>query len=176
MLSNIVSNAFNESAISCKLLSVLKLADVTSVQKKSRLEKYNYQPGSFERCIYKQISEYFGTVFSKFQWGFQKGYSTQDCLLTMVENYKKALDQGNEYGSLLTDLSKVFDCLQHDVIVAKLHVYSFSIESLKLINSYLTERTQRVKGNDQFSPWLDIVVGVPQGLYWVEICFFFVMT
>ena len=94
----------------------------------------------------------------------------------MVENYKKALDQGNEYGSLLTDLSKVFDCLQHDVIVAKLHVYSFSIESLKLINSYLTERTQRVKGNDQFSPWLDIVVGVPQGLYWVEICFFFVMT
>ena len=114
----------------------------------------------------------------------KKSTSTQDCLLTMAENYKKALDQGNEYGSLLTDLSKVFDCLQHDVIVAKLHAYSFSIESLKLINSYLTERKQRVKGNDQFSSWLDIVVGVPQGLYWdrfcslyfFEICFFFVMT
>ena len=81
----------------------------------------------------------------------------------MVENCKKALDQGNEYGALLTDLSKAFDCFPHDLIVAKLHAYGFSIESLKLINSYLTERKQRVKVNDQFSSWLDIVVGVQQG-------------
>ena len=45
----------------------------------------------------------------------------------------------------------------------KLHAYGFPIESLKLINSYLTECKQRVKMNDQFSLWLDIVVGVPQG-------------
>ena len=47
------------------------------------------------------------------------------------------LDQGNEYGALITDLSKAFDCLPYDLIVAKLHAYGFSIESLKLINSYL---------------------------------------
>ena len=76
---------------------------------------------------------------------------------------QKALDQGNEYGALVTDLSKALDCLPHDLIVAKLHAYGFSIESLKLLNSYLTERMQRVKMNDQFSSWLDIVVGVPQG-------------
>ena len=82
----------------------------------------------------------------------------------MVENCKKTLDQGNEYGALLTDLSKAFDFLPHDLIVAKLHAYGFSIDSLKLINNnYLTERKQRVKINDQFSSWLDIVVGVPQG-------------
>ena len=81
----------------------------------------------------------------------------------MVENSKITLDQGNEYGALLTDLSKAFDCLPHDLIVAKLHAYGFSIESLKLINSYLTERKQRVKMNDQFSSWLDIIVGVPRG-------------
>ena len=81
----------------------------------------------------------------------------------MVENCKKALNQGNEYDALLTDLSKAFECLQHDLIVAKLHAYGFSIESLKLINSYLNERKQRVKMNYQFSSWLDIVVGVPQG-------------
>ena len=134
--------------------------------------------------MHRQISEYFETVLSKFQCGFRKGYSTQDCLLAMVENCKKALDQGNEYGALLTDLSKAFDCLPHDLIVAKLHAYGFSIESLKLINSYLTERKQRVKMNDQFSSWLDIVVGVPQDLYWdrfclmyfYSICFFFAMT
>ena len=68
----------------------------------------------FERCMHRQISEYFETVLSKFQCGFRKGYSTQDCLLAMVENCKKALDQGNEYGALLTDLSKAFDRLPHD--------------------------------------------------------------
>ena len=193
LFSIFVSNAFNESVISGKFLSVLKLADVKPVhKKKSRLEKTYYGPVSllpniskvFQRCVHKQISEFFETVLSKFQCGFRKGYSNQDCLLAMVENCKKALDQRNEYVALLTDLSKAFDCLPHDLIVAKLHAYGFSTESLKLINSYLTERKQRVKMNDQFSSWLDIAVGVSQGsilgplllIYFYEICFFFVMT
>ena len=167
-----VSNTFNESVISGKFLSVLKLTYVKPVhKKKSSLEKTNYRPVSllpniskvFERCMHKQISEYFKTVLSKFQCGFRKGYSTQDCLLAMVVNCRKALDQWIEYGALLTDLSKAFDCLPHDLIVAKLHAYGFSTESLRLIKSYLTERKQRVKMNDQFSSWLDIAVGVPQG-------------
>ena len=173
LFSIFASNAFNEFVVSCKFLFVLKLADVKPVHKKaSRLEKTNYRPVSllpnisknFERCMHRQISEYFETVSSKFQCGFRKGYNTQDCILAMVENCKKTLDQGNEYGALLTDLSKAFDFLPHDLIVAKLHAYGFSIDSLKLINNnYLTERKQRVKINDQFSSWLDIVVGVPQG-------------
>ena len=100
LFSIFVSNASNESVISCKFLSVLKLADVKPAhKKKSRLEKTNYQPVSllpniskvFERCMHRQISEYFETVLSKFQCGFRKGYSTQDCLLAMVENCKKSI-------------------------------------------------------------------------------------
>ena len=79
----------------------------------------------------------------------------------MVENCKKALDQENKYGALLTDLSKAFDCLPHNLMVVKLNAYGFLIELLKLIKSYLTERKQRIKMNDQFDSWLDIVVGVP---------------
>ena len=79
----------------------------------------------------------------------------------MVENCKKALDQENKYGALLTDLSKAFDCLPHNLMVVKLNAYGFLIELLKLIKSYLTERKQRIKMNDQFGSWLDIVVGVP---------------
>ena len=86
-----------------------------------------------DACISK--FQNFLKLCSKFQCSFRKGYSAQDCLLAMVENCKKALDQGNEYGALLTDLSKAFDCLLHDLIVAKLHAYGFSTESLKLINS-----------------------------------------
>ena len=73
--------------------------------------------------MHRQISEYFETLFSKFQCGFRKGYGTQDCLLAMVVHFKKALDQGKEYGALLTDLFKAFDCLSHDLIVVKLHKY-----------------------------------------------------
>ena len=81
----------------------------------------------------------------------------------MVVNSIKVLDKGKEYGALLTDLSKAFDCLAHDLIVAKPHGYGFLIESLKLINSFLTERRQRVESNAHFSSWVDIVFGVPQG-------------
>ena len=80
--------------------------------------------------MYRQISEY---VLSKFQCAFRKGYSTQDCVLSMVGNCKKASDQGNEYSPLLTDFSKAFDCLPHGLIVQKFHAYRFSTESLKVI-------------------------------------------
>ena len=169
LISIFVSNAFNESVISCKFQSVLKLADLNqSIRKNQGLKKLTIKQTVYyltiqKRCMHRQNAEYFEAVSSRFQCGFRKGYSTQDCLLAMVENCKKALDQGNEYGALLTDLSKAFDCLSHDLIVAKLHAYCFLTESLKLINSYLTKRKQRVKMNDQFCSWLDIVVGVPQG-------------
>ena len=123
LFSIFVSNAFKESIISGKFLSVLKLADVKlNHKKKSRLEKTNYRPVS----LLPNISKAF--VLSKFQCGFRKGFSTHDCLLAMVENSKNALDQENKYGALLTDLSKAFDCLPHDLIVAKLQAHGFSIE------------------------------------------------
>ena len=58
----------------------------------------------------------------------------------MIENFKKSLDQGCEYAALLTDLSKAFDCLPHDLIIAKLHAYGFDKRSLRLMHSYLTDK------------------------------------
>ena len=158
---------------------LLKPTDITAVHKKIKLDKSNYRQVSvlpnisklFERCMHRQISEYFQTIFSKFHCGFRKGYGTQDCLLAMVVNSKKTLDLRKEYGALLTDLSKAFDCIPHDLIVAKLHAYDFSIESLKLINSYLTERKQRAKITDQFSSWMYVLCGVPQGSIVVPLLF-----
>ena len=68
-----------------------------------------------------------------------------------------------EYDTLLTDLSIAFDCLPHDLIVAKFPAHGFPIESLKLINSYLTESKQWVKINDQFSSWMDFLFDVLHG-------------
>ena len=81
----------------------------------------------------------------------------------MLEKWKSAVDKGKSFGALLTDLSKAFDCLSRELLLAKLHAYGFSIAALRLIHSYLTYRRQRTKINVSFSSWEEIVFGVPQG-------------
>ena len=81
----------------------------------------------------------------------------------MLESIKNALDKGLCTGILLTDLSKAFDCISHDLLIAKLHAYGFSKTSLNLISNYLGNRIQRTKIGDKFSTWHKIIHGVPQG-------------
>ena len=66
-------------------------------------------------------------------------------------------------GALLTDLSKAFDCLGHELLIAKLNVYGFSLTALKLVRNYLSNRKQRTKINSTYSSLLEIIFGVPQG-------------
>ena len=61
------------------------------------------------------------------------------------------------------DLSKAFYCIQHDLLLAKLHAYGFSREALSLVNSFLENRHQRVKINGSFSTYKQQSLGVPQG-------------
>ena len=60
------------------------------------------------------------------------------------------------------DLSKAFDRLKHDLLLAKLHAYGFSKKALKLIPNYLRNRCHRTKINKAFSTWQDLLQGVPQ--------------
>ena len=113
--------------------------------------------------MFKQISEYFEPILSKFQWGFRKGYSAQHCLLAMIEKWKSAVDNKKTFGALLTDLYKAFDCLNHDLLLAKLNAYGFSLPALRMIQGYLSNRKQRTKINSDFSSWEEILFGVPQG-------------
>ena len=83
--------------------------------------------------------------FSKFQCGFRKGYSTQQCLLALIEKWKSEVDKGKSFGALLPDLSKAFDSLPHELVIAKLHSYGFSQNALRLIHGYLSNRRQRIK-------------------------------
>ena len=97
------------------------------------------------------------------QCGFQKGFKAQHCLLVLVEKCCEVLDKRGYAGILLTDLSKAFDCINHELLIAKLHAYGFSLESLKSIQSYLSNKIQRVKINSSFSEYSNVKSGVPQG-------------
>ena len=111
----------------------------------------------------KQLSVYFEEILSKFQCGFRKGFSTQHCLLLMLEKWKRAVDNNKVFGALLTDLSKAFDCMSHDLLTAKLNVYGLSLSTLKLVHSYLQNCKQNTKIGSSFHLWEEIVSGVPQG-------------
>ena len=101
--------------------------------------------------MYDQIATYFERIFSSYQCGFRNGYSSQQCLLAITEKWKKIVDTEGVFGVRLTDLSKAFDCIPHDFLIAKLEAYGFHIDALKLIHDCLSNRKQRVKVNDAYS-------------------------
>ena len=71
----------------------------------------------------------------------------------MIEKWKESVDSGRVFGALMTDLSKIFDCLHHELLIAKLDAYGFDIKSVKLIKQYLSRRKQRVKVDNAYSSW-----------------------
>ena len=81
----------------------------------------------------------------------------------MLEIWKEATDNNKAFGALLTDLSKAFDCLSHDLLIAKLHAYGIDIDSLNILQDYLSNRKQRTKVDSFYSSWKAILSGVPQG-------------
>ena len=162
---------FNNSLSCSTFPTAMKYAEVTPIHKKDdKTDKENYRPISilpnlskvYERLMYNQIYPYFQTIFSKFQCGFRKGFNTQHCLLAMVEKWRKTLDGGGETGAVLTDLSKAFDCIDHNLLIAKLNAYGFDKQSINFIYSYLTKRKQRTKVDSAVSSWEILFSGVPQ--------------
>ena len=57
------------------------------------------------------MSPFFNNIFSKYQCGFRKSFSSQQCLVVMLEKWKKSVNNGKVFGTLLTDLLKAFNCL-----------------------------------------------------------------
>ena len=150
----------------------LKNANISPVYKeKDSHDKSNYRSVSilpllskpFERILYEQIHSHTKDILSKSQRVFRKRFSSQYSLLAMFEKWKRVLDNGGSCGALLVDLSKAFDCIVRDLLVAKLSAFVFNYNSLKLINSFLTGRKFRTKIGFSYSPYLDLLVGAPQG-------------
>ena len=108
------------------------------------------------------MSEYFESFLSKYQYGFRKGFSTQQCLLSMLEKWKYAIDNRKMFGALLTNLSKVFNCRSHDLLIARLNTYGLSLAALGLVQNDLSNCKQRIKINSDFSSWEELLFGVPQ--------------
>ena len=95
--------------------------------------------------------------------GIGKGFNTQYALKLMIEKWKISLDNHWFAAGILMDLSNAFGTINHQLLIAKLYAYGFTIDALDLILDYLTNRCQRTKINTSLSTWAELLSGVPQG-------------
>jgi len=140
-----LTHCINTSINDCVFPKELKAATVSSVLKsKESYLKYNYRLVSvllsvskiFERIICGKMQSYFSTSLSNLLSSFWKGCSKQHALSRIIETWKQFLDSRGIVGTILMELSKAFDCIPHDVLIAKLEAYGHGRNSLSLMLRY----------------------------------------
>ena len=102
-------------------------------------------------------------ILNEEQAGFRPNRSTQDLLLRATDDWKKALDLGQIVATVMIDLSKAFDTINHDLLLGKLNAYGIQGAELAWFTDYLSGRKQRVVLNSVPSEWARVTMGVPQG-------------
>ena len=137
----------------------------------NRTVEKNFRPVSvlntfskiYEKIMKQQLVVYLDTTLSVFIGAYRKAYGTQHVLIRLLEDWKTKLDNNYIVGAVLMDLSKAFDCIPHDLLIAKLNAYGVDENALVLIYSYLKRREQSVRINNTYSSFQTILSGVPQG-------------
>ena len=116
--------------------------------------------------MFKQIVIYSESFLSQYLCEFREGYKTQQVLVRFLDKCKSVLDKKEFAGAILMDLSKALDCLNHELLIAKLSAYGFSRSALKSIHNYWNERQQRVKVNGSFSTSKRTFLVLPKVHFW----------
>ena len=117
----------------------------------------------FEKVMFDQLYVPFAPILSLNMSGFLKGQSCATALIKLTDDWRSALDEKKEMGVIAIDLSKAFDCIRHNLLLAKVKAYGVQEPALQLLRSYLHGRKQRVICNNKCSSWSTVRCGVPQG-------------
>ena len=141
------------------------MANITPAHKKDEpTDKENYRPVSvlpllskvFERLLYDQLSEYLEKYLNTLLCGFRKAHSTQHVLFKLLQARHQELDKSGFVGTILMNLSKAYDCLSRELLVATYEAYGIDKNGLNLMHNYLSNRKQRTKINSPYSDRYDI--------------------
>ena len=164
----------NQSLMTSKFPSNLKLAKILPLIKKpNNFNIDNFRPISLlpsiskiiEKCVFLQIYEYFERheLLYASQYGYRKNHSTETACLELVDKLFQQLDEGKSPFCVFIDLSKAFDTINHEILLAKLRYYGLDNDAVNWFQSYLTGRKQYVEIEGHKSSIKDISTGVPQG-------------
>ena len=99
----------------------------------------------------------------KYQFGFRKGYFTEQVILQITDSLKKAMDKKLVTCSLFLDFSKAFDTINHDILLSKLYRYVIRGNPLRWFENYLYNHNQVIKIGDTISSGQTIIYGISQG-------------
>ena len=102
----------------------------------------------YERVLSDQLSVYFKDILSDFISAYRKNYSCESTLLRLTEDLRAGLDNRELVAVISLDLSKAFDCVPHELLLAKLKAYGVAEQGVALLRNYLSGRSQRVKVGD----------------------------
>ena len=143
---------------------VFKKGDATSVSNFRPASVLSIIPKILEKVMFDELYDVFQPLCSSNMSGFLRGHSCCTALVKMVDDWRLALDSKKVItGSTAIDLSKAFDSICHNLLLAKLRAYGVGEEAIDFLHSYFSGRKQRVKVNGVFSDWLPVYCGVPQG-------------
>ena len=174
VVSRPLSIIINQSLCTGIFPDKLKIAKVIPLYKKDDNKSFgNYRPISllssiskiFERVAFNQLYDYFtsnGLLYES-QYGFRKLHSTELAALEFTDRISHEMDAKKIPFSIILDLSKAFDTLDHNVLLSKLEYSGIRDTALNWFKSYLTKRTQYVDCNGIASSIREIETGVPQG-------------
>lgn len=178
LISPIITLLINQAFTTGVFPLKLKFSEIKPIYKKgSAKDISNYRPISilsniskiFERAINFRLVQFLeaNNIICNEQYGFRKNRNTELALSSFVDRVSGALDGSRSAAGVFCDLSKAFDCVNHQVLIKKMEILGIRNKALKLIKSYLLNRYQRtVIKNNSFiyrSKWSKISFGVPQG-------------
>jgi hypothetical protein len=169
-----LTHIFNQSFKSAIFPDAFKKAILIPIHKGGdAFNLNNYRPISLlphlakilEKCVKKRFMDFFlkFKIISKNQFGFQKNISTDNAIYELTSQIYNNLDNSKKTLAIFLDLMKAFDTVQHDKLLDKLHSCGIRGRALKLMESYLSGRTQCTRVGNIKSSECEVVTGVPQG-------------
>ena len=173
-ISEALTEVFNYSLVQGIMPDILKVSRVTPIDKGGdAVDPSNFRPIAtlysfaqiFEKLVYSQVLTYIEKydILDKFQFGFRKGRSTEQAIVEISENLKKAIDNNLYSCGFFLDFAKAFDTVNHQILLKKLETYGIRGIPLKWFTSYLFNRQQYVSLNSVESSKQTMKCGIPQG-------------
>ena len=174
IISPIIACLINRCFLNGEFPQCLKVARVTPIYKgNDHSDVSNYRPISvvpvlskiFEKIIYKQLYTYIEKhdILFKYQYGFRSKRSTIQAITNHLNNVYARLEQNHTVLSIFLDFKKAFDCVDHNILLAKLHYYGIRGIAHKWFKSYLENRIQFTVVGKAQSCTKKVLCGVPQG-------------
>ena len=148
-----------------RMVPIFKAGDSSALTNYRPISVLTFFAKVFEKIVYNKLLNFISdnNILYDHQYGFRKGRSTQQAIITLVDKITKSQDIGDIVITLLIDLKKAFDTIDHRILLRKLYSYGIRGSMLKWMESYLTDRSQYVVIDGKVSQTRGIKCGVPQG-------------